>query len=261
MPAITVSPKRTSQVAALLLSGALFLSTGFAQAQAQPQTDFNANTILTTGQGEVKALPDSLNVNFTVESEAPTLNEARTKTNTAIANVLKAIKALNVPNATLTTTQLQVYPIQRYEENNRRLPKTIGYKATNGVRVSVTRMASDQLSATGTKIVDAALNNGANRMDGIWFFRDDMQSLKDQALAKAVTDARHSATIIAQTAGVGPINLYSLENHSSGGYQPPMPMMATMAARAKDAAEAVPESPVEIGEITVTSNVTARFKF
>jgi uncharacterized protein len=228
------------------------------EVQAQTIIAKEEQLITTQGQGEVKILPDSLQVTVGVESEATTLVQARTQNNQKTQKTVQAIKALNIPNLVLKTQYLQVNPVQSYQEKNR-LPRIIGYRATNSLLVTVTKAGPDKLGEYGSQIVDTALNAGANNAGGIQFYLEDMQSARRQALQEAVRDARQNAQAMAEAAGVTLSGVYSLEGTPQYGGGP----IRMYAARESmdSVAQPVPATPVEIGETTITSTVTARFKF
>ncbi len=242
-------------LASSVLAGSVLLWPEPAAAQYTPAP----GVISTQGHGEVKVRPDSLNVSATVESKAPTLAAARTENNKKTQAIINALKGLNIPNMKLETQNVQVYPIQS-EPQNSRLPKVIGYQVTNGLGVTVTGANADALGDAGSRIVDTALNAGANNVGGLNFFLNDMASARAEALSAAVQDARRNADAMARAAGVTVTGLHSLEGSPQYGYPRPVPMYATMKAERAGVAD-VGSTPIETGETTITSDVTARFKF
>ncbi len=216
------------------------------------------NTITTQGQGEVHVKPDSLNVSLSVESRAATLDKARSDNSRKMQAVIQAVKALNIPNLTLETSGVNIYPVQGEYQRNQ-APKIVGYQATNSLSVNVRRAGRDELAAYGSRIMDAALNAGANNVGGLNFYLDDLGSAQGQALQEAVRDARRNAEAMAQAAGVTLKGVSSIEGQPQfgGGYPRPVPMMSYKAAEAAEA----PPTPVEAGETTVTSTVMVRYRF
>jgi uncharacterized protein YggE len=215
-------------------------------------------TISTQGHGEVKVRPDSLNVSVTVESRETTLAAARAENNRKAQTIIAALKGLNIPGLKLETQNLSVYPVQDYQQKGK-LPRIIGYQATNSLQVTVVNASSDTLGDYGSRIVDTALNSGANNVGGLNFYVTDMAAPRKQALVLAVKDAQGNADAMAHAAGLTLNGVYSLEGTPQfGGY--PRPMMYSMKVAAGAADQEV-AAPVEVGETTVTSDVTARFKF
>ena len=104
------------------------------------------------------------------------------------------------------------------------------------------------LDKLGT-VLEAALEDGANRLGGLNFGLRDPEPLMDAARAAAVADAMRRARVFAQAAGLtlGPV----LRMHESGGVMvPDMPMLEM--ARASDV-------PIATGETALTARVTMVF--
>jgi hypothetical protein len=246
------------KMSVILLASGISLGVTLAPVPVMAQ-DIPPQTITTQGHGEVRVKPDSLSVQVTVESKAPTLAAARDENNRKMQSVIAALKGLNIQRMKLETQNFQVYPIHgEYQKD--KLPKVIGYQATNSLNVSVTGAAPESLGDAGTRIVDTALNAGANNVGGLNFYLHDMSTARTQALQLAVQDARKNAEAMAKAADTTLNGLYSLEGSPQFGGFPPRPMaMYSMKAGGADAEMA--RTPVETGETTVTSDVTARFKF
>lgn len=242
---------------------ALALATTFSIGMASgvlAQTVPPPNTLTTSGHGEVKVRPDSLNVNATVETKNANLVQARNENNKKAQAIIAALKGLNIPNMKLETQGLNIYPIQDYQQKDK-LPKVVGYQVNNGVSITVTGASPEALSEYGSRIVDTALNAGANNVGGLNFFLNDPAPARAQALDAAVKDARRNADVIAKAADVSVLGVHSIEGSPQfGGFPRPMAMYSMKSARG--GAEAADSSaPVEVGETTVTSDVTIRYKF
>lgn len=216
------------------------------------------NTITTQGHGEVKVRPDSLSVNVTVESKNAVLAAARSENNRKMQAIIAALKGLNIPNLKLETQGLNVYPIQgEYQKD--KLPKTVGYQVNNNLNVSVTNASAENLGEYGSRIVDSALNAGANNVGGLNFYLTETAGPRAKALDLAVKDARNNADAMAKAADITLTGVYSIEGSPQFNMPPrPMPMYSMKAGMA--AAE-MAQTPVETGETSVTSDVTIRYKF
>jgi uncharacterized protein YggE len=240
---------------ALAFTLALGGSTGVVFAEDGPKPGI----ISTQGHGEVKVRPDSLTVDIRVETKSDKLPTARAENSRKAQAIIAALKGLGIPGMKLETQGLTVYPLQHYEKD--KLPKVIGYNVSNGLMVTVTGAAPDALGDYGSRIVDTALNTGANHVGSLAFFLDDATPARNQALELAVKDARRNADVMAKAAQVTVTGLHSMEGSPQfGGFPRPTPMYA-MKSHSMAAAEADMAAPVETGETTITSDVTARFKF
>lgn len=220
--------------------------------------------ISTQGHGETKVKPDSLTISLMVEATHAELSSARSENNRKMQNILKALKALNIPNLKMETQNVQIYPMQgEYIKNQ--LPKTLGYRVTNGLFITVNKADDKLLGSYGSKIADAALTAGASHLQGIGFYLEDMTEARRQALQAAVRDAQQNADAMANAAGLKIIGIHSLEG------TPQYTMMrrqdyvteTTMRVRERANAGGVlnADLPVEPGEEIISSDVTVRFKF
>lgn len=242
----------------LSLAMGMAASVALMPVQASAQQAFPPQgTVTTQGHGEVKVRPDSLMVNVSVETKAETLPLARSENNRRMQAIITALKALNLPTLKLETQGVNVYPIQGETPKNK-LPKVIGYQVNNSLNVTVTGVSADALGEDGSRIVDTALNAGANNVSGLNFFVNDMTAPRAKALELAVKDARANAQAMAKAADIALSGIYNMEGTPQfGGYPRPMYAMRAMAKAEAD----MSQTPVETGESTVTSDVTVRFKF
>lgn len=227
--------------------------------QALAHNGPDPNVLTTSGHGEVKVRPDSLNLRATVETKNANLAQARSENNKKAQAIIAALKGLNIPNLKLETQGLNVYPVQDYQQKDK-LPKVVGYQVNNGVNITVTGASPEALGDYGSRIVDTALNAGANNVGGLNFFLNDPAPARGQALEAAVKDARRNADVIARAADISITGVHSIEGTPQfGGF--PHPVMYSMKAARGEAQAADSSAPVEVGETTVTSDVTVRYKF
>jgi len=205
--------------------------------------------IVVQGNGEVRVRPDSLRVDVGVESRAPTLARARDQVNTGIRHVIDAVRALGIHDLTVETRILNVSPV--YADRRSDEPPTIvGYAASNHVAVTIRSAPVDELGERGSRILDAALEAGANSVGAIDFFLDDPTPAEDKALSVAVRDAQREAETIARAAHVTLGPLHSVEE-SPGMYLVPRSVRL----------EALSSTPIEVEDIVVQNSVTASFAF
>jgi len=216
-------------------------------------------TLSTSGHGEIKLKPDALRFSVSVEASANSMVETRNQVNKKMQAIITALKTLAVPNLQLQTENLSVNPVYASYEKNK-LPRKIGYQAHYTLSVEVTKLKTDVLGDTGSRLMDAALDAGAQASGGIQFFLDDVQSARALALEKAVKDGLQNATVMAKAANtvLGPVLSLdgSPQYHVGGGGYMHAPMMAR-AVKMDAVAESV---PVETGEVTMTSDISIRFK-
>lgn len=245
------APIRTRMAQHTLLAAAIagsFLfvaTTGTSQAQVAPTPP----QIMVSANGEVVVTPDRANIQLGVETEAKTAALASAENNKKQTAVLAAIKALGIPASAITTSSFSVQPIQRWDD---KLRKTLidGYRVSNLVVVNVSK-----IEQTGA-VIDGALANGANRVAGLNFESSDPSKAREEAITKAVAQARKEAEVAAKAAGGSIEGLLEITINS---YEPPRPM--PQFAMAKMASADAMSTPVSEGTLTVQVNVTTRWRF
>lgn len=205
--------------------------------------------IVVSANGEVRVTPDRANIQLGVETQAKTAAAASAENSRRQTAILGAIKALGIPASAITTSGYTVNPMQRWDEKER---KTVidGYQVTNLVVVLVSKVEQ-----TGA-VIDAALGAGANRVAGLSFEASDPSKAREEAITKAVTQARHEADVAARAAGGTVAEMLELTINS---YEPPRPM--PMFAMAKAASADAMPTPVSEGTLTVQVNVSTRWRF
>ncbi len=209
-------------------------------------TDPNTG-ISITGQGTVNIKPNIGIATMGVDITATTLDQATSQASTKMQAVIDKIKSLGVDAKDIQTVNYSVYPItsQKGGTSDNTPPAITGYHVSNQVRVTVRKI--DDLG----KIMDSAVQAGANNIYGVSFSVDDMTPYQVQARAAAVKDAQDKAAQLAKTAGiqVGPI-LQITESSSN-----PRPLPAAADFRAASGAAV----PLETGEMQVMVMVNVRF--
>lgn len=178
--------KRIALAAGLLLTAAALAGVlrpdGAGAADPAPTTD----TVTVTGNGTVTAVPDRAEVSAGVETRAATAKAALAATGTAMQKVIAALRANGGKDVTTQTVSLSTAFDQNGQPN--------GFVASN--------VASAETSLDGAgALIDAAVAAGANTVYGPSLSRSDADALYDQALAKAVDDAKARAEILAKAAG------------------------------------------------------------
>jgi uncharacterized protein YggE len=134
-------------------------------------------------------------------------------------------------------------------------PSISGFSASNHVLVTLKSVAPDKLAAVAARVVDAALGGGADTLGGVDFFLADPSEAEDLALTRAVHNAGSDAEVIAKAAGVKLTGIVSVDEASASRVPRFLPL-DTMAYSG-----AATSTPIEIGEISVTSEVTAKYAF
>ena len=232
---------------ALLLAGLALMGVSLAPLHASADEAGDARVIVAHGSGEVRVRPDSLEVDVGAESRAATLDEARRDVDAGMRRVIDAVRALGLPNLTLQTSVLQIQPIYAPIKGGADIPAIIGYTAGNRVTVTLEPGSPDALGDQASSILDAAVGAGANTLGSVRFYLADPSAARDQALTAAVQAAARDAATMASAAGVTLGPLSSIEE-SSGASIVPRALSLQVAS-----------TPIEVGDVSVTSDVTAKF--
>ena len=250
LSAVLVRPRELPFGFAWVFVASVLLLAATSRAGAQSTTYTAAPPqIVVSANGEVVITPDRANIQLGVETQAKTASLASVENNRKQNAVLAAIKALGIPAASITTSSYSVSPIQRWDDKER---KTLidGYRVSNIVIVNVAKI--EQSGA----VIDGALASGANRVVSLNFELADPSKAREEAISKAVAQARREAEVAAKAAGGGINGLLEITVNS---YE--QPRQVPMFAMARSASVADMSTPVSEGTLTVQVSVTTRWQF
>lgn len=245
--------KNLKWLAVLLFFAAVFLvvlSAGVPRAHAEEALD---RLITVTGQAEIYVKPDVASVGLGVETNGATAQEAQKLNASAMTGVIGALKEKGIDDKDIQTSNLSLFPVYEFQ-TSAEAPKgksvLVGYRCNNTVHVRV----KDVGNVGG--LIDSAVTSGATNVHSISFGVLDSKKYEDQALGKAVENAKHKAEVLAQAAGVkikGVLRITDGYVHVAT-YGPEM--MGDSRLMKSEVG-----SPVEPGEVVITSNVGMDFTF
>lgn len=215
---------------------------------AEPASIASTPTVTVQGEAEVSVAPDQALVVLGVEFEAEAAAAAQTRVNTTAQAILRAIRAQGVAEQDIQTSTLQLMPVLRRPNMSAGSQDAVisGYRARNTVRIRLR-----DLTRVGP-VIDAGLEAGANRLEGVTFDLSDDQTAREHALRRAVEDAASRANAIARALGMRLAGVREVQE-GGVGIRPIMLESSMMRAQA-----AMP-TPVSPGEVSVTANVTVRY--
>lgn len=211
-------------------------------------------TMAMEGEGSVRVRPDTATIRVGVASEGVSAAEVAQDNARRMGAVLDAVKAaageaaLASRAVELRTEMVTVTPLYAMEPpSGARRPAIRGYRAQNGVAVTVREFDKREPGFLGT-LIEAATKAGANEVFGPEFIvRDDAKPLVEARVA-AIDNARVKAETYAKALNVRLGRVLSVTE----GERAVRPM--AMAARAAGPAEAAP--PIEAGTNEVAARVT-----
>lgn len=192
------------------------------------------------GNGVVSAIPDIAVLSFAVESNQRSATDAVAENAKKADMLLKALKTLMGEQDKIQTSGYSVSPV--YDRDNRLRPS--GYRVSN--QVTLETRQTDKVGA----FIDAAAKAESGRMNSLQFRTSQEADYLRQAAAQAVAQARQTADVLAKAAGV------SIKGIRQIRY---MPQGRPVARFMAEAAMAMPQTPIEPGELTLTAQVTMVF--
>jgi len=210
--------------------------------------DNNARTLNVNGRGEVKARPDVAYINISVISKAKTAQAALQDNANKTTNVLNKIKSLIGKEDTVKTSGFNLAPVYDYNQATKKSELT-GYSVSNHLIVKTVDL--DNLG----NLIDATTGVGANRINGPRFDILDKDKYRKDALRLAVKDAKDTATVTAEAAGVSIVRIMQLNPN----YNNPQPIYARSYERMNVASDQS-STPIESGDITVSASVNITYQ-
>jgi len=181
--------------------------------------------------------------------QAERADAAQQRVNEVVRRAIDAIRRLGIEQEDMQTSALSLQPVYANEAPDPQRsyePRVIGYRASNTLRIDV-----DRLERIGP-VIDAAVEAGANQVEGIFFEVEDDAPARRQAIARAVEDGRAKAESMAQAIGVRLGDL--LEATESAFFPAPEPRYQMARMEMADAS-----TPIEPGMLQVQATVTLRY--
>jgi uncharacterized protein len=203
-------------------------------------------TIEVDGVASISQEPDQAVIQLSVETFEETALAATQKNAEKMTLMVAQLKKLGVKREQIQTTHYQVDPQYDYKDGRPMNPRAIGYRVHNTVEIDI-----QDLEQVG-KIIDRAIQSGANRVLGLSFQVRDRETAYQQALGMAMENAKKQADAIAAGASVG---LGRLLWVSTSG-QTPGPVFKQMRAEAMLSAN----TPISGGGVAISATIRARYQ-
>ena len=216
-------------------------------AAAAAHDEPKSRLLAVSGEGEVSVAPDRADVSFSAEASEKSLADAEKAVTESTAKLLKLCESLGIPKSHVRSAQLNVSPQYDGGVISSR-PRIVGYFVSRQVDVELR-----DLGKLG-KLLQGAVEGGANRVGGVSFGSTRKDEHQRAALALAAEDAKANAEVLAKAMGVKLGRLHTLAASESGG-APPMPMMQLRKAMVSEAAD----QTYQAGEMKFQASVTAEF--
>lgn len=150
--------------------------------------------IQVTGTGIVSIKPDTARIRLAVVTEDNEAAKAAAKNAELTDAVIKAVQKAGIAAEDTATRDYNLYRQSRYNSNTG-TNEYRGYRVSNSLTVTVRDIAH-----TG-KIIDAALQAGANELSDISFYARDTSAAYEQARTQAFLHAQNAAETLSAASG------------------------------------------------------------
>ncbi len=210
-------------------------------------------TLTVSGSGEVHVEPDLAVVRLGILAQNEDAAAAQQEANRVARAILGGVEALGVPPEAVQTSRLVLSPVyeQPRPQDRAREPRISAYRASNVVSVRL-----GDLTKIGP-VIDAAVQAGANQVEGVDLRLEDDSSARQEALTRAVQEARQKAATMASALGV---SLGPVLEATEGGVSIDIPRFSSGPRMLRMEAVAPEPTPISTGEITVSAQVTLRYR-
>lgn len=205
---------------------------------------YRNHTMKVSGKGSVSAFPDKATAVLGITTENIQLEAAQRENAQKTSAVIDSLLKSGVPRKDIQTQTYQIQPQYDYIEGKQLFR---GYQVIHELKVDI-----DQIAMTG-RIIDAAVNAGANSVGGIEFTVKNPSAYYNAALQKALSDAMEKAAVIAGKLNVNvsavPIRIVEETSHNVT----PVPFPSVQSTGAP--------TPVMPGQIEIEAFVEAIFQY
>jgi len=179
-------------IALVLMFGCGLVFAQFSTPDVQAAGVEQINTITVSGKGVVTITPDVAYIQFGLNTEGKSAQEAQQKNAELFSKIQDAIEKQGVQKADIKTVRYYTQPDYQWEKDKNVLK---GYRSEHMVEVTYRKM--DAIGA----LLDAVSKEGVNRIDNVRFGTEKEEEYEIQALEKAVDNASEKASALAVKAG------------------------------------------------------------
>lgn len=225
--------------ASLIALGALSLA---ACSDTHQTINSSPDSITVSGSGDIAAQPDIFRVVATAREQGDDIAAMKSRVDDAVADMLDLADDLDIEEKQVRASDLNVQPQWQYQPER----KLIGHQVSRQVTFRANGLD------TYTQLLDGLAKQGLRDIRPAGTEVSNADELANQALKKAVADARQRASIIAKAADR---ELGKAIQIQAQDFQPPQPVM--MMARSEKSGHADSYRP---GETDITARVQITFE-
>lgn len=206
-------------------------------------------TIRVVARATVSVKPDRAEIILGVTTDKKSAMAAVAGNDRKMERVLAVLKKEIGDDGKVQTSELNVGPRFQLTRDGTQTEHILGYTAKNTIRVQVTN-----IRATG-RLLDIAIQAGANTVDDVRFALEDPEAAQNHALRDASAKARARADALAEGQGMRVGGVVSLSEGQKGALLEAIEGGTSFGSRH---ANVVP-MPIEPGSIEITGTVTVIF--
>ncbi|MDO4713637.1 MAG: SIMPL domain-containing protein [bacterium] len=209
------------------------------------------------GYGEVKLIPDTLNLNLEITATGSTTQQAQTKMIEMLLGVKEILSGQQIPPQQIKTLNMQVWPDSYWNDGEEKIRR---YEASQNLLVQIKGENFQELGAT---IIAQLPDSGNILLQGVTFSIEDHSAGVQQAREKAFEDAKNQAEHLAKLSGRSLGKVLSITDTNDYNHYDSYPRytsksMNYIAAERADA-EMVASELVSAGEQEKSHNLSVTF--
>ncbi len=206
------------------------------------------SSVAVSATGRASVRPDMVEFDILLTDTASSAALATGRTAEKYRKVQDALRSEGIDVADATSRSFGVRQEWEWENTTRRRVFR-GYTSTHVLHVTVRK------TGQAGSVIDASVKAGADEIQSIAFTSSRYDEVRRAALADAVRNARHDASVMADAAGVSLGTLLDIQTGSSPGY----PVRELDAAPVQKLMAAPSPTEVAPGELEVRAQVFCRW--
>ena len=199
-----------------------------------------------TGKGMVSVAPDEATITVQVSLVDRDAGKAQVRASKQVDAMLSTIKSFTLKPDSLNASELSLLPEYRWDRATDQ-QQFIGFRVTRIVSFTIAEI--DRLGAA----LSALANAGATLISSPVMGSSHAQDARDEALVKAVEDARKKLTLLARAAGVSLSRITQISEVAPYSPRPQPTMM-----RAEMALDSASSNTFVPGNLTFVAEVKAQ---
>lgn len=182
-------------------------------AASTKNTDTVASTVKVVGYAAREVTPDTVKITIGVTTQADELNTAKTRNDGFMNQIVTDLRAIGLEKRDMKNSSFYVTPSYTSGTPSD-TAKIKGYTVSNSL--TVTTKDFDKLP----KIIETAMNDGANQMHGLQFYVQNEVAIREELTKEAVQNGYRQAGLIANALGqsLGPIVTAEIQQRSPADY-------------------------------------------